>query len=536
VVGRWNLASLAPQIEACNELIEENNGIDVAVFGTFKSGKSSFLNSLAGANLLPVGVVPVTAIITRLRFAESLQASVKFLSGENRRVPLDEITAYITESKNPANAKGVADVLIQTPSLKMHAGLQFIDTPGLNSIFTHNSQTSRNWLPRVGAALLAVSADHPFSEQDAALLKDLLRFTPRVIILLTKADLLNPEQMKEVKDFIAQQINSIVTKPIPIFPFSIRDELYPLRESFQRDMLSPLTQSRITESETILRHKLKTLLTDALMYFDIGLAAAEKDESSRANLREQVLNRENNSEAVREELRLIERDCSGQARSQVEEVVERHHARLRTEVLSELRAQQAEWKLNLWKWSRAYEAWLQEVLTKKMLALSKLENHVLSAPLESGERRIARAVDNFKNRLAANVEHALGIKMSEAEWRGQIKAPDRADISISPAFDIHLDSLWFLLPMPLIKGWTRRHFLRKVPWEIEKNLSRLETQWTESIDARIRDLKRQAEIHVETEIKTIECLLAQQLTQIPEFEQAKKELVELRRLLDSDNL
>jgi ribosome biogenesis GTPase A len=534
ICQQFEINTLTPQIEACRKLIGNNEMIDVAVLGNFKAGKSSFLNDLAGANILPVGVVPVTAIITRLRFGESLRASVQFLDGASRQVPVADVENYIAESKNPMNAKRVADVLIETPALKLYAGLQFIDTPGLNSIFTHNSETSRNWLPHVGAALLAVSADHPFSEQDSALLKELLRFTPKVTILLTKEDLLSKEQINEVKNFIRRQIESIATQPIPLFTYSIRDGASSRREILDRELFLPLAGSRISESENILRHKIKTLLADSLNYLNIGLAAATRDESNRVWLREQILGGKNNEEAVAEELRLIERDCTGQTRSQVDEIVERHQGRLQQELLTELRTQLTSWNLNLWKLSRAYESWLTDALKEKMLAVSGLERNALAAPLQKAERRFSRVVENFKNSLSANVERTLGIKMASVTWQGKIKAPERTDISISPAFDIHIDSLWFLLPMPLIKRWVHRHFLRNVLWEVEKNLSRLATQWTDAIDERIHDLKQQAKTYADTEIKTIENLLARQSSQIPQFTEARDELGKFQRLLETD--
>jgi GTP-binding protein EngB required for normal cell division len=535
ICQQFEIVTLTPQVEACRKLAGENEMIDVVVLGNFKAGKSSFLNSLAGANILPVGVVPVTAIITRLRFGESFRASVQFLDGTSKQVPSADVENYIAEPKNPANVKRVDDVLIETPALKSYAGLQFIDTPGLNSIYAHNTETSRNWLPHVGAALLAVSADHPFSEHDAALLKELLRFTPKATILLTKADLLNAEQIDEVKIFIRRQIESISAKPISLFAYSIRDCVNSRREILDRELFLPLARSRISESQNILRHKLKTLLTDSLNYLNIGLAAATKDEANRAWLREQILGGKNNAEAVAEELRLIERDCLGNTREQVDEIVERHQQRLQRELLAELRTQLASWNLNLYKLSRAYESWIGDALKQKVRAVSDAEQNALAALLQKAERRFSRAVEIFKNALSANVERTLGIKMASAVWRGEIKAPERADVSISPAFDIHIDSIWFLLPMPLIKNWVNRHLLRKVFWEVEKNLSRLSSQWTDAVDSRIRDLKQQAEIYAGTEIKTIENLLARQSSQIPQFEQARNELAKFQSLLESNN-
>ena len=60
ICSRLHIVSLNRQIEACRNLFNQNKLIDAAVLGQFKAGKSSFLNSLIGKPILPVGVIPVT--------------------------------------------------------------------------------------------------------------------------------------------------------------------------------------------------------------------------------------------------------------------------------------------------------------------------------------------------------------------------------------------------------------------------------------------------------------------------------------------
>jgi hypothetical protein len=48
--------------------------------------------------------------------------------------------------------------------------------------------------------------------------------------------------------------------------------------------------------------------------------------------------------------------------------------------------------------------------------------------------------------------------------------------------------LWWLLPMRLVGGLFRRHVLKRVPWEVEKNLIRLAGDWARAVDAAVADL------------------------------------------------
>src|SRR5208283_4378710 len=132
LAGELKLASLQPQIAACRKQFNgSSHGIDVAVFGRFKAGKSSFLNHLTGRNVLPIGVVPLTAVITRLRYGPSEKVEVRFLNGSAKTIPLDEIGLYVAENENPDNQKQVASVEVELPALKPLESLEFVDTPGL---------------------------------------------------------------------------------------------------------------------------------------------------------------------------------------------------------------------------------------------------------------------------------------------------------------------------------------------------------------------------------------------------------------------
>ncbi|MGD0276534.1 MAG: dynamin family protein, partial [Syntrophales bacterium] len=201
ICNSLKIISLNRQIEVCQGLVDKTPLIDVAILGQFKAGKSSFLNSLIGQQLLPVGVIPVTTVITRIRYGEKERVVVSHFDGTTSEIALSDLDEYTSEAKNPANQKDVNVVDIELPSLEDYAGLRLVDTPGLGSVFKYHMETSENWLPEVGAAILAISADRPLSENDVILIRELLQYTPRVVLLLTKVDLLSTDQQKEVVQF-----------------------------------------------------------------------------------------------------------------------------------------------------------------------------------------------------------------------------------------------------------------------------------------------------------------------------------------------
>src|SRR3972149_5947046 len=85
----FHIDSLLPQINACGEVLKDGDIVDVAVVGRFKAGKSSFLNSIIGRDLMPVAAVPLTAVVTRLRYGPRDCAVVRHLDDREQEIPLD---------------------------------------------------------------------------------------------------------------------------------------------------------------------------------------------------------------------------------------------------------------------------------------------------------------------------------------------------------------------------------------------------------------------------------------------------------------
>ncbi|HER20095.1 MAG TPA: hypothetical protein ENO14_03515, partial [Chromatiales bacterium] len=199
ICRRFSITSLGARISEIQENATENDHVDVVVLGRFKSGKSSLLNALLGRDVLPIDVLPSTAVVTRVVAGRRDRACVVGEDGTAADIDLGEIRRYVTERENPDNAKGVARVDVELAKSRIPAGLRLVDTPGVGSLHRHNTDVAERWLPRVGAALVAISADQPLSEQDVALLEELRPFTPFATIVLTKVDLLEPDQVGTVE-------------------------------------------------------------------------------------------------------------------------------------------------------------------------------------------------------------------------------------------------------------------------------------------------------------------------------------------------
>jgi GTP-binding protein EngB required for normal cell division len=162
----------------------------VACIGQFKRGKSSVLNALVGDSVLPTGVVPVTTVPTIVRYGSHAAARVRFEAGAGgwTDVPVKTVDEYVSEEKNPENAKHVAALEIFVPSPLLATGMCFVDTPGLGSVFTGNTAATQAFIPHIDAALVVIGADPPLAGEELVLVEAVARHVQDLIIAVNKAD------------------------------------------------------------------------------------------------------------------------------------------------------------------------------------------------------------------------------------------------------------------------------------------------------------------------------------------------------------
>ena len=63
------------------------------------------------------------------------------------------------------------EVLITYPSPYLKDGVRLIDTPGVGSVYEHNTDVAYQYLPKSDAALFLLSVDQPVSKAELNFLK-----------------------------------------------------------------------------------------------------------------------------------------------------------------------------------------------------------------------------------------------------------------------------------------------------------------------------------------------------------------------------
>lgn len=199
-------------------------GLYVAVVGEFNRGKTTLINALLGADVLPTGVLPVTAVPALVRFGTTPRALLRLLDGAEVAIGIDDLRGYLTEQENPGNRKGVREASIEYPAPVLASGLILVDTPGTGSVHRHNTQATVDFLPRVDVALIVLSVEAPLADSEARLLEDVTRTAARIAICLNKVDRLTPSEMQEAIDFVRPRAERLCGRAeVTVFAVSARD-------------------------------------------------------------------------------------------------------------------------------------------------------------------------------------------------------------------------------------------------------------------------------------------------------------------------
>jgi tRNA U34 5-carboxymethylaminomethyl modifying GTPase MnmE/TrmE len=111
------------------------------------------------------------------------------------------LSGFVTETNNPENHLGVAEVQVSLPAPLLASGVVLIDTPGIGSTYRHNTMATLNFLQQCDAALFLISADPPITEAELTFLCQVREQVPRLFFVMNKIDYLDDQELNEALIF-----------------------------------------------------------------------------------------------------------------------------------------------------------------------------------------------------------------------------------------------------------------------------------------------------------------------------------------------
>lgn len=261
-----DLLQLLEQVVTRNGLVEFRNRIDtlatrleddsfeLALFGRVSCGKSSLLNALLGTDVLPVGINPITAVPTKLRYGTTLKAVVSYGDGRTAAVSIDELSRLVTEQGNPGNLKNIVRAIVEVPSSRLKQGILLVDTPGLGSLAKRGAAETLAYLPSCDLALLLIDAGATLSDEDIGTLRLLYEAGIPALVLLSKADLLAEGDLHQAISYIKEHVKRDLNLDVTVHPVSALPRYSILLDQFfERELYPRFEQARTLRSASVAR-------------------------------------------------------------------------------------------------------------------------------------------------------------------------------------------------------------------------------------------------------------------------------------------
>jgi small GTP-binding protein len=215
------MITLARDIRATRIPKLEAERFHLVILGEFNHGKSTFVNSMLGQDVLPTGITPTTASINHVVHADRPSARVVLTSGDSRQLDPAQLKEWVTVAGGHANE--VAFVELGYPSELLRNNVVLVDTPGVNDLNEQRAEVTYGYVPRADAVVFLLDAGQALKDSEREFLRSrvLEAARDRLIFVLGKIDLLSADERTAVLEYVKQGLAQITPEPV-VFALSAK--------------------------------------------------------------------------------------------------------------------------------------------------------------------------------------------------------------------------------------------------------------------------------------------------------------------------
>jgi predicted GTPase len=175
----------------------------LAVAGQFSRGKTTLMNALLGGPYLPAGALPMTSVITTVRYGPRARALVRaHVAGLPLEVPVSQVARFVAESSTERVRRQVASVDVELPVELLRLGFEFVDTPGLGSAIAANTAATLRYLPRADAVVFVTGYDSALTQAESEFLVRAAGQAGQLFLVINKRDLVTEPQAADVTSYV----------------------------------------------------------------------------------------------------------------------------------------------------------------------------------------------------------------------------------------------------------------------------------------------------------------------------------------------
>lgn len=184
---------LVNKLNSLSKLLQEP--LNIAVVGQFSSGKSSFLNAVLGDDILPTGIIPVTAKPSFIKYAPNIMLKALYNDDREEFLSINELGGFVDQRNN---IKAVKSLNIYAPN-EILKKVSFIDTPGLNSRSDSDTKETLNIIKQASGLIWISLIDNAARSSELEELKLIPKeLKNTAICLLNQKDKLSQDEINRV--------------------------------------------------------------------------------------------------------------------------------------------------------------------------------------------------------------------------------------------------------------------------------------------------------------------------------------------------
>lgn len=248
------LADMAMELEKIKQNASRER-FTIAVTGEFSRGKSSFINKLLEQDFLPVGDLPTTAVMTRIRYNP---AEVMVVFDENnkkkmdRKLSKDSWKDLVIHNFGGEDFRGWVMTGINSGWLR-DTNIEIIDTPGAGDLSESRARDIGDMLLGCDGAIITISATAALSLTEKLFIEEriLARKIPFLLLAVTKLDLVPKEERAGVIRYIKTKLKDW-GMDIPVcVPYTVEMDSHEFDDIIGMDKIKQRIQQWITYPERV---------------------------------------------------------------------------------------------------------------------------------------------------------------------------------------------------------------------------------------------------------------------------------------------
>jgi hypothetical protein len=326
-------------------------------------------------------------------------------------------------------------------------------------------------------------------------------------VLLTKADLLSERELGEVTAYVRTQLAKNFAGTPRVFPYSVKPGFEHFREALEEELAVGTLERFAEEREAILGRKMDTLLRECGDFLALSLKSAEMIQSERQALDRQLLQERETLDEVKATIRLLMKDAAGGMRAELSRRLESHQEEVERALLEAFEIEFPKWTKSLGMMRRSFEDWLAAALCHVLTALSVRERDSLLEPMQQARKQAFLALQQFRDRLSESTMRGFGVPLRTTETEIDVVEPSTPSVRVGRVFDRNWELLSPIVPAWTVETMVRRHFTRTISNLVSQNLSRLATQWEESVNAALWRIEKESRRRMDELMTTVDRLV-----------------------------